>query len=247
MLIAFEHNPHCPTCGLSVSEVDSKMQDELAEMLTRNMHLGVQPALDVSSPPTPQVVPQTAPTYISQHYHHSSHTVAAPAMEETQTSTILKTAGVNADALLPSQLQLFKNALPDQKERLVELWRIAPPTYGGQVSQMGNWPQTSMESEEEAAQQRWEKQEQDRLKNLSVLPSQEKRETEPYMVDEYGSSMNVENSSKEYRSATDPVHNREREWWHMAEEPMEHQYGMLQQYGMMHGFCGVEDNDNMML
>lgn len=164
-------------------------------------------------------------------------------------STILKEAGVNADALLPSQLQLFKNAQRDQQERLVELWRIAPPTYGDQLvsGALGNWPQTSFEMEEEAARQRWNKQEQERLKNLSVLPGQEPRtHAEPYMCDGYDRDMNTDNGIQAQRQATDPAYNREREWWHMAaEEPMEHQYGMVQQVQMLRGFCGVVDRDRM--
>lgn len=227
------------------------MQDELADMMARNMHLGMQaPSADVSSPPTPLVVPQPAPiTYISQHYHHSAHVVPAPIGEEIPVSIILRNAGVNADALFPSQLQLFRNAQRDQQERLVELWRICPPTYGGQLvnRDMGNWPQTSLELEEQAARQRWEKQEQERLKNLSVLPGQQARSTaEPYMSTGYDADMGMDNDMETYRQATDPAYNREREWWHMAaDEPVEHQYGMLQQVQMMRGFCGVADRDRM--
>jgi len=227
------------------------MQDELADMMARNMHLGMQaPSADVSNPPTPLVVPQPAPvTYISQHYHHSAHVVPAPTGEDIPVSMVLKNAGVNADALLPSQLQLFRNAEREQQERLVELWRIAPPTYGGQLvnRDMGNWPQTSLALEEQAAGQRWEKQEQERLKNLSVLPGQQTRTTaEPYMSTGYDADMSMDNDMESYRQATDPAYNREREWWHMAaDEPMEHQYGMLQQVQMMRGFCGVADRDRM--
>lgn len=231
------------------------MQDELADMMTRNMHLGRPPA-EISNPPTPQVAPQAAPiTYISQHYHHSAH-IAPAVEEEAQASTILKSVGVNADALLPSQLQLFKNADNEQKERLVELWRIAPPAHGNQVTRnqiYTNWPPTSMEAEETAARERWEKQEQEKLRNLSVLPSQEKRDAaEPYMETgyEYAMRMEMEANEQNQRPATDPVHNREREWWQMGDqERMENQYGMLQAYGAagMYGFCGIVDKDRMVL
>jgi len=173
----------------------------------------------------------------------------APTTEDVSVSTILRDAGVNADALLPSQLQLFKNAQRDQQERLVELWRIAPPTYGNQLvpGGMGNWPQTSLELEEEAARERWERQEQQRLKNLSVLPRQEIRASaEPYMNTGYDEEMSMDGGTPLNRPATDPAYNREREWWHMtAEEPMEHQYGMVQQVQMMRGFCGVVGRDRM--
>ncbi|KAK5943193.1 hypothetical protein PMZ80_004199 [Knufia obscura] len=227
------------------------MQDELSDMMARNMHLGVQaPTADMSNPPTPEVVPQPAPiTYISQHYHHSAHVVPTTTTDDIPVSTILRHAGVNADALLPSQLQLFKNAQRDQQERLVELWRIAPPTYGNQLvsGNMGDWPQTNLEMEETAARERYEKQEQQRLKNLSVLPSQDTRAlAEPYMTNRYDEEMSMDNDAPIHRQATDPAYNREREWWHMAAGgPMEHQYGMVQQAQMMRGFCGVVDGDRM--
>lgn len=223
------------------------MQDDLAELMARNMHLGSMQisSHDVSMPPTPQVAPQPMTmTYVSQHYHHSSHQVPNTQIsDDLPVSTFLQDLGIDTSALLPSQLQLFKNAEPEQRERLVELWKIAPPTYGNQlpVQQMGNWPQTSMQLEEEAARQRWEKQEQDRLKNLCALPS---RQAEPYINEGYGSNINGITAPQEYRPATDPVHSKEREWWHLSpdDEPMEHQYGMLQQMQMLHGFCGVHSD-----
>ena len=227
------------------------MQDELSDMMIRNMHLDMQPPTpDMSNPPTPQVVPQPAPiTYISQHYHHSAHSAPASTAKDIPASTILKGAGVNADVLLPSQLLLFKNAQRDQQERLIELWRIVPPTYADQLGSRdaGTWPQTSLEIEEEAARQRWEKQEQEKLKYLSVFPGQESRgNAEPYMSSGYDADMSIDSEAQSHRQATDPAYNREREWWHMAaEEPMEHQYGMLQQVQMMRGFCGVVDRDPM--
>lgn len=218
------------------------MQDDLSELMARNMHLGSMqtPVHNLSTPPTPQVVPQTAPiTYISQHYHHSAHVAPAIVNDETPVSTYLRDNGVNADVLLPSQLQLFKNAQPEQRDRLMELWRIAPPTYGDQLvsRDMGNWPQTSFEMEEEAARQRWENAEQERLKNLTALPSQSN--AEPYMKEGYDANMDEEDTaSHQQRQATDPAYDRGREWWHMSEsEPMEHQYGMLQEMQLLHGFC----------
>lgn len=220
------------------------MQDDLSELMSRNMHLGsVQtPMHNVSTPPTPQVMPQPAPiTYISQHYHHSAHVAPTPINDEVPISTFLRENGVNADVLLPSQLQLFKNAQPDQRDRLMELWRIAPPTYGDQLvsRDMGNWPQTSLEMEEEAARYRWEKIEQDRLKNLSVLPSSDSRSNaEPYMKDGYDADMDGVDNTQGHRQATDPAYDRGREWWTMAEhESMENQYGMLQEMQLLHGFC----------
>jgi len=229
------------------------MQDELVSMMSRQLQLHpLQHQQDLSMPPTPQVSPQTAPiTYITQHYHHSAHQAST---NDSQVSSDLENAGINAMALLPTQLVLFRNGDQEQKQRLVELWRIAPPMYGKQMQpeDMTDWPQTSMEKEEAAARQRWEESERERLKNLCALPGYDQRtNAEPYIVSGYNDQSNTnglghpsasvhsEQPTEESRRCKDPVYNS-REWWHLsADEPMEHQYGMLQQ--MMYG-NGVEYN-----
>lgn len=221
------------------------MQDELADLMSRNMHISMAaPVAITSNPPTPQVVPQAAPVYISQHYHHSAHITPA-VVEEPSVLVMLQSVGVDAHALLPPQVELFKNAQPEQRNRLVELWRIAPPTNGKQLvpSQMTNWPQTSLELEEQAARLRWEAQEQEKLRNLSVLSSA--TTAEPYMSTGYAEDMVMDEEVPSYRAATDPVYNREKEWWHMDDQPMEHQYGTFQQMQMMHGFCGVPNRERL--
>lgn len=221
------------------------MQDELADLLNRNMNISMQaPALS-STPPTPQVVPQSAPVYISQHYTHTAHIIPIAVSDET--ALILQNAGIDTNVLMPAQLHLFNNAQPDQQARLVELWRISPPTqHDRQAStKAGGLAQTSFEFEEQAARERWERQEQERLKNLSAFPSHSS--AEPYMSSGYEHEMSMdEDTQQSHRPATDPVYDRQREWWHMADEqPMEHQYGMLQQMRMSQGFCGIVDRDRM--
>jgi hypothetical protein len=226
------------------------MQDDLVSMMSRHLQLSpTQQHHEGSMPPTPQVSPQPAPiTYITQHYHHSAHQAST---NDSQASSELEKAGINAAALLPTQLALFKNAESEQKSRLIELWRISPPTYGNQMmaSDMDNWPQTSMEKEEMAARHRWEESEREKLKNLCALPGYDDRE--PYIVSGYNNLPNIngviapgefasphpQQASEEYKRCKDPVYNS-REWWQLSdEEPMEHQYGMLQQ--MMFG-NGIE-------
>lgn len=227
------------------------MQEDLISMMSQHMHLTPvqQQQHDISMPPTPQVSPHSAPiTYITQHYHHSGHQIA----QEDSTSNILETAGINASVLLPSQLSLFKNADEPQKQRLIELWQIAPPTAGNQLLgvEADNWPQTSMAQEEDAARMRWEGNEREKLKNLCALPGYDSRsQAEPYIVSLYnqlphlnGMTAPTEQKSpppqEDFKRCKDPVYNNSREWWHMSEdEPMEHQYGMLQ--AMMYG-NGIE-------
>lgn len=240
------------------------MQDDLVNMMSRHLQLNPVQHQDSSMPPTPQVSPQPGPiTYITQHYHHSAHQAST---SDSQVSSILENAGINAAALLPTQLSLFSNAQPEQQQRLVELWRISPPTPGHQMmpNDMGNWPQTSMEKEEEAARHRWEK-EREGLKNLTAFPAYDNRNhAEPYIMNGYSDSNingvtartefnGMDQNGGEYRRCKDPVYNS-REWWSMDDQPMEHQYGLLQHmmYGNMNAFeysnnKPPEDDDEEML
>lgn len=235
------------------------MQDELINMMTQNLHLSPiqhQPQQDLSMPPTPQVIPQPAPiTYITQHYHHSSHQAAA---HDLPVSTILEHVGVNSSALLPSQLSLFKNAGDEQRQRLIELWQISPPSYGNQMHplHLGNWPETSMEREEEAARYRLQVAEQEKLKGLPGLAGLDSsNNAEPYIVQGYKNLPNINGNTApteyrsppqkepEYKQSNDPAFNS-REWWHLADdEPMEHQYGMLQAYAMSVDYSTARRSD----
>ena len=221
------------------------MQQDLVNMMSQHLQLNpIQHNHDLSMPPTPQVSPQPQPiAYITQHYHHSSH--QAGSSPETQVSSLLESVGINAAALLPSQLQLFKNADDQQKQRLIELWSISPPTPGKQMlpSQSGNWPQTSMEHEEAAARHRWEESETERLKSSGASTGNDPAHVaEPCMAKGYESIPNIDITSAPTSSRSpliqenpqhlkDPVYNSQsREWWNVEDDgPMEHQYGMLQQ------------------
>ncbi|OBT48706.1 hypothetical protein VE00_00790 [Pseudogymnoascus sp. WSF 3629] len=139
-------------------------QEELSALFSRTLSF---------QPPAPAPIHQTTPpseaiTYsITQHYHHSSHIASqpapAPAPAQTTdahtTSIILSRHGVDASSLFPSQLALFQSAEPAQQMRLVELWRISPPTYGGHAlaAEQPAWPATSVAQEEGAAQARYER------------------------------------------------------------------------------------------
>lgn len=236
--------------------------------MTRNMHLNnnpIQPNFTAVTPPTPHSDPPPTPiAYITQHYHHSTHQKPARLPDEVPASQTLNAAGIDASVLFPSQLQLFKNAPPDQKLRLIELWSIAPPGRGQQMlaKNLGNWPQTNLQQEEEAARQRWESMSQAE-RNSQHNSHQARNIAEPYMVDGYNSSSITEpvticqdrllqshsnGASKEYSHSQDPVYSS-REWWqHMSQtQPMEHQYGMMEQM-RINGYGAVDmDGDKDML
>lgn len=136
------------------------------------------------TPPPQQDAPKRANsepiTYISTHYHHSGH-IAPPAtrmaspplstsgvggpplstsphLDRTELESILTHNGINPSILFPSQLTLFQSADEDQRQRLLELWRIVPPTYAEheRVWESGVWPETSLEQEEAMARVRYE-------------------------------------------------------------------------------------------
>lgn len=148
-------------------------QEELAVLFSRNLHLDnnyVAPQPEPTPAPAPVQVEEPYVYSISRHYHHSAHVVpqqqpARPASEPPQTDQltveiILARHGVDISTLFPSQLDLFKTADAAQQMRLVELWRICPPDYGGHAltQDLGNWPTTSFQQEEAMAKLRYERQ-----------------------------------------------------------------------------------------
>jgi hypothetical protein len=137
-------------------------QEDLASLFSRNLSLNPYVA------PKPEPEPETPFAYsITQHYHHSAHLASQqpsrPASEPPQTDQltteiILSRHGVDATTLFPSQLELFKTADAGQQMRLIELWRICPPNYGGHALTQDLWPQTSFQQEEAMAKLRYERQ-----------------------------------------------------------------------------------------
>ena len=202
--------------------------------MATNLHLS-NPAPEslqsASTPSTPQISPTTnTVTYISQHYHHSGH----QPRPEPDVSSVLADAGVDASVLFPSQLQLFRNANLEQQQRLLQLWSISPPTPGKQLlgSHLGNWPQTSMQQEEEAARLRWEAMERDRLKNVGVPLLDRSRSAEPYMTHGYAADITVKAPTSMSDEIVEADKLNGREWWRMPAQPIEHQYGLLQHMQM---------------
>jgi hypothetical protein len=117
----------------------------LAEMFRQNMSLSNGADANVShtyQAPAPVGIKQQQPPVkytMSQHYTHSAHVVQAlhplqPSKQDLASRTLIRN-GIPPSSLLRSQLALFEGADEDQRNRLLELWRIVPPTYarnGGQ-------------------------------------------------------------------------------------------------------------------
>lgn len=215
------------------------MQEELASLMSQQLKLDNAVSFQnlPELPPTPpQSDNQPQITYITQHYHHSSHQAAPiPPVEPTSASRELARHGIDASALFPSQLNLFKQAQPEQQIRLIQLWSIAPPQYRNQMlaKDLVNWPQTSMRQEEQAAQSRYM-----RMQTESGQYSPEARSSaEPYILLGYNNQLHTNGGaaaagfgaqSNECNRALDPAY-QSREWWVHGAQPIEHQYGVVQQ------------------
>lgn len=131
--------------------------------------------------------------YISAHYTGTAHlTTPAPVSTTATTSPsssppppyvenylpsdhadLLRQSGIDPSALLPAQAQLFTSADWDQKSRLVELWRISPPSYPLEQHLQTEWVARSIESEEREARERYE----------AAVLAQRQRQYEEHMLD----------------------------------------------------------------
>jgi hypothetical protein len=133
--------------------MNQSQHDELAALFAQRMNFapgGQAQQVQQQAYVEPISVPQVSEKqddgpihYISSHYNHSYHirqeTLSEPsrspppAYHETMLSDhmaqTLRENSVDPSALLPNQLHLYANADLDQRLRLLELWRISPPSY----------------------------------------------------------------------------------------------------------------------
>jgi hypothetical protein len=67
--------------------------------------------------------------------------------------------GVDPNTLFPSQVHLLRHADPEQRLRLLELWRISPPNLGAYdlAKEQQSWLDTNLQKEEEMARLRYER------------------------------------------------------------------------------------------
>lgn len=168
--------------------MNQSQHDELAALFAQRMNFasGEHQAQQIQQHEQPQQafvepipVPQIsekhddAPIhYISSHYNHSYHirhdTLSEPSRsppppyhETMLTDHMLQTLRANSidpSSLLPNQLHLYANADLDQRLRLLELWRISPPSYSPEEHIHGAQHPTNLAQEEASARQRYEAQ-----------------------------------------------------------------------------------------
>jgi hypothetical protein len=116
------------------------MQEDLVALFARQMRM------DTTVSPTSQGELPSASSpimySITQHYHHSSHVPrptlptespeqdASPTTVSDPINEILRLQNINPLSLSPTQLQLFENAMPEQRSRLIQIWQIFPEPGG---------------------------------------------------------------------------------------------------------------------
>ncbi|KAF1815996.1 hypothetical protein P152DRAFT_389807 [Eremomyces bilateralis CBS 781.70] len=182
--------------------------------------------------------PEPPITYISQHYTHSSHiaprwTQPVIHLDQAGLADVLHRHSIDPHSLLPQQINLFQNADDEQRLRLLELWRISPPT---DVSMNGTGDYAGVQStrindEEEMARLRYEgypkpgqltdrKTSETRngpAPDIDLIDGQGQghHHAEPYMISgyDYLASRDYDNQTQsmlqettKYNQATDPVY-----------------------------------------
>ncbi|KAI0160248.1 hypothetical protein GGR57DRAFT_413221 [Xylariaceae sp. FL1272] len=162
---------------------DAQASEELAALLSRN--LTFQPQQQTTQQqPSEQVQQEPIAYSISQHYHHSAHLihqepvveVSRPSSEPPQSQypsneqvrQVLAQHGVDYTGLTTNQFELFKTGDTPQQLRLIELWRICPPTNPQNHATVDSI-NTSVEQEERLAQLRYEQQVAEEAKRNSVI------------------------------------------------------------------------------
>jgi len=242
-------------------------QEELLGLFNRSLNFSdstpVSPIEQPMNQPEEQRVITQPITYVTQHYHHSAHTVPktsgdSPSRHINQPglAAVLLRNGIEPASLSPAQINLVQNADDDQRLRLLELWRIAPPSHGDSnlARQIGTWHQTSLPQEEAMAKLRYEQQMQDRQHRPQTptqgqamedeqsvptndLPPNSLNNAEPYILSGYETlaQRDYEHQAKLlqgttwHNQATDPVYKASASWDRQRIQNMENQYGAFEQ------------------
>lgn len=146
------------------------VQDDLATLFAKNL------TLNSAAKPAPAQQDPDKIVYASMHYTHSAHVVAPqnqtqavgdehmqrrlsepPRSDLQDLELLLRSHGVNTSTLSFPQVELFRNADDAQKQRLIQLWTICPPTDATDNPTL-TWSNTTLEQEEMLAQRRYEAQ-----------------------------------------------------------------------------------------
>ncbi|EFR01773.1 hypothetical protein MGYG_04775 [Nannizzia gypsea CBS 118893] len=269
-LPAFTENPHCQRCGLSAAEGDMKMDNDLAALFASKMavtNAPIQqttvnvPPSQASNPASPLFSNNAAATSsqsnastdtdldVMQQGHSNTPNPIPGAASVFSPEDTLRSYNIDPNSLYPSQIALFSQAAPEQKFRLIELWRISPgsampnilPSQGAHIVHtnfLSNLANTVNKSQ---------------CGTDDMMMDDEKMDAEPYVLSGYERLAQQEYESQSapastsplstqtYNQATDPVY-KGSEWQQQQQEQqqclMENQYGELQMKKYYFG-CGI--------
>lgn len=173
----------------------------------------------------------------SRHYHHSAH-VASPGpipTVHTDPATlnireILSPHGIDTSTLSLTQLDLFRNADAEQRQRLVQMWQL----YWESSSHETSIPHSSLAARDFE------------MTDCAIeVGDEHKRHAEPYMISGYETPaeralnpLRKEPTTGEpYVPSTDPVFQSEQWWSPERTGPMESQSSSKErtQYDTAHG------------
>ena len=267
-------------CGLSAQECHIKLQTELASLFSRN--LNIENTATEGASTTQGLSPKTGNsiTYsMSQHYHHSAHVV--PSKTSSQTSDAgpeslpssssqesvqytLFQHDIDPSRLSSSQLVMLEQAGPEERARLLGLWRLTPPetSYFG-LHEVDHDDNVEMRMEGDCGGS-----------FTTTSGGETKQVAEPYITSGYETlaqrdydqqanhvynplglsksySPPISPMGGQYNRATDPIYGS-KEWWRhsTSHQPMEHQYGMYDQMSQSQhqqpsfvGIHGLEDEE----
>ncbi|KAL5596993.1 hypothetical protein BROUX41_006335 [Berkeleyomyces rouxiae] len=149
--------------SVSFQQPPSMGQDDLIALfsrtLTLNPNMAAQLAASIENPAMPLAAPAA---FASQHYIHSTSGAGAaanpvrPPRHHLSNEARLRAYGIDPNSLSPSQMQLFRIADSAQQTRLLDLWKIFPPSLPGEDPSHA-WTPTTVETEEHRAVARFAK------------------------------------------------------------------------------------------
>jgi hypothetical protein len=162
-----------------------QQQDDLSRLFAQTMTLNPMtppPEARMQPPPPPLSPVEYKPVeqqvvYTSMHYTPTRHVVpvrfahtpeATPErqlpLSDEEMIYMLEQNSIDPHSLFDSQVHLLRHADPEQRLRLLELWRISPPNVGTYdlSKQQQSWATSTLEKEEQMAKIRYERLEAER-------------------------------------------------------------------------------------
>lgn len=153
--------------------------DELAALFAKQMTFHTVPPTHIVvdskalMDDNAKLIDRQPTTFVSTHYIHPTHIPPSArsdsepsrsppppygesVLPEAMTEVLMRNS-IDPSSLLPNQITLFMNAHYEQRLRLLELWRISPPSYLPLEEHVdASWGPTTMEQEESLARVRYE-------------------------------------------------------------------------------------------